>query len=76
MIWVTRWVLPVAFAVIGIAILSGLILTALPPSTGLRAVLGVVTILFGVYRFAASRAVRDDRRRRYGGSHKRPWEES
>jgi len=69
-----RWVLPIAFVAIGIAVLFGWILRDLPPSSGLRLMIGVVVILLGVHRFVASRTASRDRRR-FGGERDRPWEE-
>ena len=69
-----RWMLPLAFAVLGILILGGVILTEIPPKTGLRTLLGVVVILLGVHRFVASRSVKVRHDRRFGGERNRPWE--
>jgi len=69
----TRWILPVGFVVLGVLILSGQILTAIPRETGLRPIMGVVVILLGVHRFVVSRSPKGDRRR-YGGDQSRPWE--
>jgi hypothetical protein len=68
--------LPITFVVIGIAIFAGLFLDAIPSQTGLRPILGMVSVMLGVYRFAASRMpTRPSDRRRFGGQRKRPWEE-
>ncbi|MCC6477395.1 hypothetical protein IT157_10115 [bacterium] len=69
-----RWILPLAFLVLGVMILSGAILKELPPNTGLRTLLGVVVILLGVHRFVASRSVKVRHDRRFGGHRNRPWE--
>jgi hypothetical protein len=74
--FITRWVLPLAFLAIGIAILSGLILNQIPNQTLLRPIMGVVVILLGVHRFVASRMVsKPAERRRFGGERHRPWED-
>lgn len=70
----TRWILPLGFAVLGILILSGVILTEIPPKTGLRTLLGSVVILLGVHRFVVSRSVKPRADRRFGGERNRPWE--
>lgn len=71
---ITRWVLPIAMIAIGIAILSGALLTNLPGQTALRVMIGVVAILLGIHRFVAARMARPDDRRRFGGERRRPWE--
>ncbi|MBK6910672.1 MAG: hypothetical protein IPK53_14435 [bacterium] len=68
-----RWLLPLAFVVLGVLILSGTILKQIPRETGLRTIIGVVVILMGVHRFVASRMPRGEHRR-YGGSYRRPWD--
>ena len=69
----TRWILPVAFVAIGIAIFTGWLLPELPNRYGLRIMLGLVALLLGVHRFVASRTVSASRRR-YGGQRHQPWE--
>ncbi|MFZ5434655.1 MAG: hypothetical protein ACOZB3_12885 [Calditrichota bacterium] len=71
----SRWVLPIAFAGIGIAILSGMILRTIPADTGLRPILGIVVILMGVHRFVAARSMKKSDRRPYGGERQKPWED-
>jgi hypothetical protein len=72
---IISWVLPVAFLVIGIAILTGLIFKEIPEGTFLRPVIGMVVILLGVHRFVASRmSIAPSERRRFGGGRQRPWE--
>ena len=73
---ITRWVLPIGFTLIGIAILSGVLLTQLPKNTLLRPVMGIVVILLGVHRFVVSRMKVSPRDRRFGGDRTRPWENS
>jgi hypothetical protein len=73
---IVRWVLPIAFLAIGIAILTGLIFQQIPEHTYLRQVMGMVVILLGVHRFIVSRMVsKPAERRRFGGERKRPWED-
>lgn len=71
---VYRWLLPVAFIGIGIAVLAGLLLPNLPAGTGIRPMVGIVAILLGVHRFVASRTVAHSSRRVYGGERRKPWE--
>ena len=68
-----RWVLPIAFAAIGIAIFTGTLFPRLPSGSGLRTLLGLVVILLAVHRFVASRT-RPPPARRFGGGRNRPWE--
>ena len=70
---ITRWILPLAFVVLGVLILTGTILKQIPRETGLRTIMGVTVILLGIHRFVVSRTPRGDRRR-FGGDHSRPWE--
>lgn len=70
----TRWILPIAFGAVGIAIFAGWIIPVLPNNAGLRIMLGLVAILLGVHRFVASRTMTKQDRRRYGGERNRPWE--
>ncbi|MBL0060004.1 MAG: hypothetical protein IPP40_00490 [bacterium] len=70
---ITRWILPLAFVVLGVLILTGTILRQIPRGTGLRAIMGITVILLGIHRFVVSRTQRGDRRR-FGGTHRRPWE--
>jgi hypothetical protein len=69
-----RWVLPIAILAVGIAIFTGALLPQLPRGTGLRTLLGLVVMLFGIYRFAAARMQNVPSHRRFGGEHPRPWE--
>ncbi|MBU0508984.1 hypothetical protein KKH27_09140 [bacterium] len=73
---VFRWLLPVVFVGIGSAIWAGLLFPSIPAGTGLRPILGIVTILMGLHRFVASRYGRPSERRRYGGDRPSPWEDS
>jgi hypothetical protein len=74
--FLTRWILPVAFVAIGIAIFSGWLLSEIPKQTYLRPILGAVAVLLGVHRYVASRVgPRAPQRRRYGGERHRPWED-
>jgi hypothetical protein len=70
-----QWILPVAFIAIGIAIFTGVMLPNLPSGTGLRLMLGLITVMLGIHRFVASRVKLSDRRP-YGGDRTRPWEDS
>lgn len=67
--------MPILFSGIGIAVMTGYLFPQIPATTGLRPMLGLVFILFGVYRGLVSRmqTAREDRRR-YGGESTRPWE--
>lgn len=69
----TRWILPVAFMAIGIAIFAGWLLPGLPSQYGLRIMLGMVALLLGIHRFVASRTTASPRRH-YGGERHKPWE--
>ncbi|MCB9366863.1 MAG: hypothetical protein H6508_06785 [Calditrichaeota bacterium] len=71
---ITRWILPVSFLIIGILILTGDLLQQLPKETGLRPIMGIVVILLGVHRFVVSRTPKP-LDRRFGGEHRRPWED-
>ena len=73
---IVRWIMPVAFVIIGIAIMTGVMLPQLPDGTLLRPVMGIVVILLGVHRFAVSRMSVSPRERRYGGDRPRPWDEN
>ena len=70
----TRWILPIAFVAVGIAILAGWMFPQLPEPSGLRLVLGIVAVMLGVHRFVASRTTSRASRRRFGGRRPRPWE--
>jgi uncharacterized membrane protein YfcA len=70
---IMRWVVPIVLLAVGIAIFSGGILKQIPSATGLRPLLGIVVILFAIYRFAAVRTPRAPERR-FGGERTRPWE--
>ena len=70
----TRWILPIAFVAVGIAILTGWMLPQLQGYSALRLVLGIVAVLLGVHRFVASHSVSRGSRRRFGGERPRPWE--
>jgi hypothetical protein len=72
--FLTHWILPIAFVVVGIAILAGWMFPHLPEPSGLRLILGIVTVLLGVHRFVASRTMSRANRRRFGGERQRPWE--
>ena len=48
----------------------GWIFPGMPEGTGMRPVLGIVTILFGVYRGATFLLVPPEKRRPYGGFRK------
>ncbi len=69
-----RWVLPIAILAVGIAIFTGALLPPIPRGTGLRTLLGLVMILFAIYRFAAARIPQALSKRRFGGKRYRPWE--
>jgi hypothetical protein len=69
-----HWVLPIVLVAVGIAIFTRSILPQIPRQAGLRPLLGIVVLLFGVYRFVAARMPRSADRRRYGGEVQRPWE--
>lgn len=69
-----RWVLPIAILAVGIAIFTGTLLTLIPRGTGLRTLLGLVVILFAIYRFVAARIPQAPSKRRFGGEFRRPWE--
>jgi hypothetical protein len=71
----SRWVLPIAMVAIGIAILSGYLIPALPGQTGLRTMMGLVAILLGLFRFFLARTQSaGPAPRRFGGQRHRPWE--
>jgi hypothetical protein len=70
----TRWVLPIALVAVGIAIFAGWMFPRLPEPSGLRLMLGMVSVLLGVHRFVASRSTTQSGRRRFGGDRPRPWE--
>jgi hypothetical protein len=70
----TRWILPIAFVAVGIAILGDWVLPQLPERSGLRLMVGMVALLLGVHRFLASRTTSRTNRRRFGGERPRPWE--
>ncbi len=46
----------------------------MPKETGMRPILGIVTILFGIYRSATFFLVPPEKRRPYGGFRTKPWE--
>jgi hypothetical protein len=73
---ITQWILPLFFVLIGLAILSGYLITQIPDGTLLRPMMGMIVILLGVHRFVASRMKRAPRDRRFGGDRNRPWESS
>lgn len=75
MSFVSRWLLPVAFVAIGIAVLTGALLPNLPAGTGIRLMVGIVAVLLGVHRYVASRSVAPRARRPYGGERRNPWED-
>lgn len=68
--------MPIAFVIIGIAIITGLILPQIPDETLLRPVMGIVVVLIGVHRFVVSRMPVAPQERRYGGDRTRPWDRS
>jgi hypothetical protein len=70
-----KWLMPALFVVAGIALFMGWLLPALGGGTGLRQILGLVVILFGLQRAAQARIPRQTGRRRFGGGRRRPWEE-
>ncbi len=70
-----RWVLPIAILAVGIAIFTGALLPQIPRGTGLRTLLGLVVILFAIYRFVAARIPKAPAQRRFGGEIRRPWEQ-
>jgi hypothetical protein len=72
--WFNKWLMPGVFTITGIALLLGWIRPGLTADPGLRLTMGMVIILFGVLRFATSRADKPTSRRRFGGT-RRPWEE-
>lgn len=63
--------LPIFFFVLGIGILTGWIFPGLPPGSGMRPMLGIVTILFGLYRVAVFLFTPPQKRRPYGGFRER-----
>ncbi len=70
-----QWAMPILFAGVGIAVLTGLLLPQLPKASGLRPMLGLIVILIGLHRFVVSRYTQGPTdRRRYGGDTDRPWE--
>lgn len=71
---VNKWLMPALFTGAGIALLMGWLQPTLG-GAGLRQVLGLVVVLFGLQRFAVARIRRDTRSRRFGGGRHRPWEE-
>jgi hypothetical protein len=73
--WFNQWLMPVAFAVAGIALFLGWLKPGPAMAPSLRCTLGVVVFLFGLQRFALSRVERRPTRRRFGGTLRRPWEE-
>ena len=60
-------ILPIFFLAFGIGILFGWIFPGLPAGSGMRPMLGIVTILFGLYRGAIFLFVPPQKRRPYGG---------
>ncbi|MBU1936525.1 hypothetical protein KKG05_03935, partial [bacterium] len=64
---ILRLSLPILFLVFGIGILLGWIFPGLPEGTGMRPMLGLVTILFGLYRGSVFLFVPPEKRRPYGG---------
>ncbi len=63
--------LPILFLVFGAGILLGWIFPGLPEGTGMRPMLGLVTILFGLYRGSVFLFVPPEKRRPYGGQRKK-----
>lgn len=68
--------LPIFFLVMGTGILAGWIFPGLPPGTGMRPMLGVVTVLFGLYRGVVFLLAPPPPRRPYGGFRDRFLRES
>ncbi|MBU0691270.1 hypothetical protein KKC97_07465 [bacterium] len=66
--------MPIAFAIIGAAIMTGYMLPQLPDGTLLRPIMGMVVILIGVHRFVVSRMPAAPSERRFGGDRPRPWD--
>jgi hypothetical protein len=64
---VLRLFLSLFFLVAGVALITGLIFPGLPEETGIRTMLGIVSILFGVYRGVIFFFVPPRKRRPYGG---------
>jgi hypothetical protein len=62
-----HFILPFFFLALGVGILCGWIFAGLPKGTGMREMLGLVTILFGVYRGALLIFAPPAPRRPYGG---------
>lgn len=62
-----RLAIPILFLIFGVGILLGWIFPGLPERTGMRPMLGWVTILFGLYRGSVFLFVKDEKRRPYGG---------
>jgi hypothetical protein len=60
-------ILPLFFLAFGAGILFGWIFPGLPRGTGMREMLGFVTLLFGLYRGAAFLSAPPVPRRPYGG---------
>ena len=60
-------ILPLFFLAFGTGILFGWIFPGLPRGTGMREMLGFVTLLFGLYRGVAFLSARPAPRRPYGG---------
>ena len=73
---INKWLMPAVFVIAGIALCMGWLQPLLGGSVGLRQILGLVVVLFGLQRFALARIQRDTTgRRRFGGGRHRPWEE-
>ncbi len=64
---ILRLSLPILFLVFGVGILVGWIFPGLPEGTGMRPMLGLVTILFGLYRGSVFLFAPPEKRRPYGG---------
>jgi hypothetical protein len=60
-------IIPVFFLAFGAGILLGWIFPGMPQGTGMREMLGIVTVLFGLYRGAAFFFAPPAPRRPYGG---------
>ena len=70
-----RWVLPAAIVGVGIALLAGWMTLKVPAQFGLRQLLGLVVILFGLLRLVTGwSGSRSSERRPYGGSWRKPWD--
>jgi len=67
--------MPIAFVIIGVAIITGYMLPQLPNGTFLRPVMGFVVVLLGIHRFVVSRTPAAPRDRQFGGDRPKPWDD-